>query len=601
MRSDQDHMSIDELKKKIAALPKGSVSKKDINGKTYYYHRWQEDKRRHEKYVPFDEVDELKRKIESRKQLEAELEKLGRVSGSMGQENTTDRQEHAFETHVRIGKELRTYAFSVRNYKKREGYKRLKEYVYGDSFDKVFVLYGLRRTGKTTLIRQILWDMSDEDIEKAAFIQITARDDLARVNRDLRYLEKEGFRYVFMDEVTLMEDFIEGAALFSDIFAACGMKIVLSGTDSLGFLFTEDEQLYDRCEMLHTTFIPYREFETVLGIKGIDEYIRYGGTMSLGGMHYNETSTFASKERADEYVDTAIAHNIQHSLRCYQGGGHFRALQRLYEKDELTSAINRVVEDMNHRFTMEVLTRDFRSSDLAISARNLRRDRSEPTDILDRIDVDTVTSRLMQLLEIRNRNEQSLEPDDECAWQIREYLHLLDLIEYIDVASLPEVNQRGSRTVIAQPGLRYAQADALIKSLMEDQLFSELSLTERNAVTERIRSEIRGRMMEDIVLLETKLAYKEKDIFVLQFPVGEFDMVVADPQKGVCSIYEIKHSREAVPEQYRHLKDEEKCAAVEHRYGSIASRAVIYRGEDQKVDDITYINVEKYLKGLTIV
>ena len=52
-----------------------------------------------------------------------------------------------------------------------------------------------------------------------------------------------------------MEDFIEGAALFSDVFAACGMKIVLSGTDSLGFLFTEDEQLYDRCILMHTTFI----------------------------------------------------------------------------------------------------------------------------------------------------------------------------------------------------------------------------------------------------------------------------------------------------------------------------------------------------------
>ena len=80
------------------------------------------------------------------------------------------------------------------------------------------------------------------------------------------------------------------------------MKIVLSGTDSLGFLFTEDEQLYDRCILLHTTFIPYREFESVLGVHGIDEYIRYGGTMSLGGVHYNETSTFASKESTDEYV-----------------------------------------------------------------------------------------------------------------------------------------------------------------------------------------------------------------------------------------------------------------------------------------------------------
>ena len=159
------------------------------------------------------------------------------------------------------------------------------------------------------------------------------------VNRDLKALEAQGFRYVFLDEVTLMEDFIEGAALFSDVFAACGMKIALSGTDSLGFLFTEDEQLYDRCVLLHTTFIPYREFESVLGIHGIDEYIRYGGTMSLGGVHYNETSTFASKESTDEYVDTAIARNIQHSLRCYQYEGHFRHLRDLYEKGELTSAI----------------------------------------------------------------------------------------------------------------------------------------------------------------------------------------------------------------------------------------------------------------------
>ena len=178
------------------------------------------------------------------------------------------------------------------------------------------------------------------------------------VNRDLKALEEQGFRYVFLDEVTLMEDFIEGAALFSDVFAACGMKIVLSGTDSLGFLFTVDEQLYDRCILLHTTFIPYREFESVLGIHGIDEYIRFGGTMSLGGVHYNETSTFASKKSADEYVDTAIARNIQHSLRCYQYEGHFRHLRDLYDGNELTSAINRVVEDINHRFTLEVLTQD---------------------------------------------------------------------------------------------------------------------------------------------------------------------------------------------------------------------------------------------------
>lgn len=72
--------------------------------------------------------------------------------------------------------------------------------------------------------------MSDEELSKAAFIQISARDTLASVNHDLRLLETKGFCYVFLDEVSLMEDFIEGAALFSDVFAASGMKIVFFGS-----------------------------------------------------------------------------------------------------------------------------------------------------------------------------------------------------------------------------------------------------------------------------------------------------------------------------------------------------------------------------------
>ena len=579
-----------ELEEMIAELPTGSVAKKTVNGREYFYHRWTENKKRKEKYIPFDELEELRAQIEQRKTLEKELKalksKLPKVKASA---------PAAFAANIRTGDALRRFAAPVRAYKKRECFRQLHEYIYGESSGKVFILYGLRRTGKTTMIRQIFAEMSDAELSRSAFIQITAGDTLADVNRDLKALEDNGFQYVFIDEVTLMKDFIEGAALFSDVFAACGMKIVLSGTDSLGFMFTEDEQLYDRCVMLHTTFIPYREFESVLGICGIDEYIRYGGTMSLSGVNYNETSTFATKESADEYVDTAIARNIQHSLRCYQYEGHFRHLRDLYEKNELTSAINRVVEDINHRFTLEVLTRDFKSHDLGISVNNLRRDRTAPTDILDRIDINAVTDSLRKLLEIRNKAEQTVKLDDIHASEIKEYLDLLDLTQEIDVFHLPNVGEKSSRTVIAQPGLRYAQAGALIRSMLLDETFSTLSLQERNAVQERILSEIKGRMMEDIVLLETKLAYPKKQVFVLQFPVGEFDMAVFDPDAGNCQIFEIKHSTEAVPQQRRHLIDEKKCAQTEHRYGPITGKFVLYRGEDQVIDGIQYKNVEKYL------
>ena len=582
-----------ELERLIADLPAGSITKKTVNGKEYFYHRWTEDKKRREKYIPADELEDFRAQIEQRKALERELKALKKQLPKGKSVDTS-----AFTTNVRTGEALHSFASPVRAYRKRECFRQLHDYIYGGQQDKVFILYGLRRTGKTTMIRQIFAEMSEAELAKVAFIQITARDTLADVNRDLKLLEAQGFRYVFLDEVTLMEDFIEGAALFSDVFAACGMKTVLSGADSMGFLFAEDEQLYGRCILLHTTFIPYREFESVLGIHGIDEYIRYGGTMSLGGIHYNETSTFASRESADEYVDTAIARNIQHSLRCYQYEGHFRHLWDLYDKNELTSAINRVVEDINHRFTLEVLSQDWKFHDLGISASNLRRDRKNPTDILDRIDLALVTDSLRKLLEIRNKAEQTVKLDDVHAAEIKEYLDLLDLTREIDVLHLPDVGTKSSRTAIAQPGLRYAQADALIRSLLLDETFSALSLAERTAVQQRILTDIKGRMLKDIVLLETKLATPKKQVFVLQFPVGEFDMVVFDPNAGSCRIFEIKHSEEAAPQQYRHLIDAEKCAQTEHRYGPITGRFVLYRGKDQVVEGIQYQNVEEYLKTL---
>lgn len=595
MSSRDPGTKIRELEQQIAALPRGSIGTKDINGKEYFYHRWYEGKKRREKYVPAEEVEELRSGIQKRKALEAELKKLRSRFNAV---SAAPAPGYSYLTNVRTGSALISYSAPVEGLRKRECFQVLHDYVYGPHQDKVLILYGLRRTGKTTLIRQLLREMTEEDLTKAAFIQITSRDTLASVNQDLRRLEEAGYRYVFCDEVTLMEDFIAGAAIFSDVFAAGGMKIVLSGTDSLGFLFSEDEQLYDRCILLHTTFIPYQEFERVLGIQGIDEYIRYGGTMSLGGVHYNETSTFASKESADQYVDSAIARNIQHSLKYYQEGGHFRHLLELYEKDELTSAINRIVEDYNHRFTLEVLTRDFKSGDLSISQRNLRRDRNHPNDILDRIDMETVTERLRTLLEIRNRQEQSVMITDAHRIEIQEYLRMLDLIHTIPVISFPTAEQQSERTVLAQPGLRYAQADALVKSLMADKIFLDLSLSERNYVLQRILNEIKGRMMEDSILLETTLAYPKKQVFVLQFAIGEFDMVIFDPVGGSCEIFEIKHSKESTPEQYRHLIDPEKCKATEHRYGPIQGKYVFYRGETQTVNEIQYVKVEEYLKSL---
>ncbi len=587
-----------ELEREIAILPEGSITKKKIRDKEYFYHRITLNGKRIENYLDFEEVTELRAQIEKRKALEKQLKELKLLVLPMEEPESEDAELSTFNTTVRVGTQLKSQIAITKNYKKRECIKVLREYIFGRQQDKVFIIYGLRRTGKTTMIRQILTELSEAEFKKAAFIQVKSKNTLADVEADLRVLEGKGFKYVFIDEVTLIEDFIEGAAIFADIYASSGMKIVLSGTDSLGFVFSKEEQLYDRCIMLHTTFIPYREFEEVLGVKSIDEYIRYGGTMSLGGINYNVDTTFSNLKTAEEYIDTAIAKNIQHSLKMYQYGGHFRQLLDLYERGELTNVINRVVENINHSFTRSVVEKTFKSHDISVTATNMLRDRENPINIKEHMDLDAVTFGIMQMLDILNKEEQSIDIEDSHMIQIKEYLALLDLIMEIDLESLPDVNQKSKVIVITQPGMRYAQANAIVENMLLDAKFQELSIKERQRILEKLLNEIRGRMMEDIILLETKIAKPDKKVFKLQFAVGEFDMVVFDQKTLTCQIYEVKYSKEQVPEQYRHIKNEEKCAMTSHRYGDIVGRYVIYRGDNAVVDGVQYLNVEDYLKLL---
>ena len=566
---------IRELENEIATLPVGYISNKKINGKMQQYLQWTENGKKKSQYLDSKSAEELKPLIEKRRKLQAEVKSLKKKLSS-AEEPALVSDEYPIR-NILLSEDLYAFVEKIKGFHKRNCISKLEDYLNNENYGKVFILYGLRRTGKTTLMRQAILSMSEDRLQRTAFIQLEQGDSLSDINVALKMLRKKGIKYVFIDEVTMAEDFIEGAALLSDIYAASGMKIVLSGTDSLGFVFSESEELFDRCIMLHTTYIPYKEFERVLGVSGIDEYIRYGGTMSLGGSHYNEVSTFRTKDSTDEYIDSAIARNIQHSLKFYQEGNHFRALAELYESNELTSAINRVVEDINHRFTIEVLT-----------------------DILDDVDIDSITEELKNALEILNEEEQTVRITDAHRIEIKEYLDLLDLTVDILTETIPVNNNKSYRTAIAQPGLRYSQAVALVYQLLRDEAFQSISAEERHNILERILNEIKGRMMEDIVILETMKANPNKEVFRLQFAVGEFDMVIADPESISCEIYEIKHSDKIVPEQYKNLIDDNKVEATEFRYGKVTKRTVIYRGQNAMDGDICYVNVEDYLRALDI-
>lgn len=601
MKQNIDTKSIAE---QLSHLPKGNITYKTIRGARRMYLQWSEGGKKKSKYVRREDEPTVIELVGKRRELEKILKKSDdKLVVSDGGQATESVSVRKYETNVVLGPELRKMCEPTRKYECRDCYRDLKSFLNRDEDGKVCIVYGLRRTGKTFMIRQAILGLT---LSETAYIKVQTTDSMAMLNRDLLQLSRNGIKNVFVDEVTLMPDFIDSSSLLSDIYASSGMKIVLSGTDSLGFALSVDDELYDRAVMIHTTFIPFREYSRLLGIHNVDEYIRYGGTFRVGEFDLededllDEGASFRDDETTRRYIDTSIAKNIQHSLAGYKAGGHFRHLIDLYEAGELTNAVNRIIEDMNHRFLASVITGEFISHDFG-SSREIDRKRSAAAGevgILDRIDADRITKKLKKILDIRNRDELRVGISADHIKEIKEYLFLLDLIVNAPSETIVSSNKI-DRILFSQPGMRYCQAQALVYSLMNDDEFMIFPAKKRKAVTDIILEDVKGRMLEEITLLETiKTLPRGKRAFKLEFGSGEFDMVIFDENNVNCEIFEIKHSSKIDKNQYKNLLNDEKCTQAEFRYGDIIGRTVLYNGEDTMVDGVVYRNITDYLESL---
>ena len=507
-----------------------------------------------------------------------------------------------FYTNVVTGAGLQALANSVAKYGKRNCFSTLQKFVTGSYDGKICILYGLRRTGKTTLLFQML---SELPIERTAYIKMQTTDDMSRLTKDLKVLFELGYRYVFIDEITLLSDFIDTAAVLSDVFSMMGMKIVVSGTDSLGFAMANRDELYDRSVTIHTSFIPFREYARLLNICSVDSYIEYGGTLKMENMSFDDPDAafdevaFRDDESTRKYIDTAISRNIQHTLKNDHYGEYFNQLRELYEKGELTNVINRIVQHMNHRFVLRVVEDEFKSHDFGSAKELLLHDLpAERATVLYDVDEKQILERLKAIIEVKEKSETTVLITQEHIDKVKKYLLMLDLI--VNCPERYESGKQAEHIVFSQPGMRYAIAKALVYSLMQDAYFASISEADKAYITGKILDDVKGRMLEDIVLLEVrKTAPSTMEAFKFKFDAGgEFDMVIYDKAGQNCRIYEIKHSTEVNEKQTLHLRDAEKCQIVEKRFGPISGKFVLYREKDTFAEGVQYLNVENFLCGL---
>ena len=108
-RNGKDMKAADELRARIAELPRGSLTVKRVNGHKYHYHRIMENGKGRETYVPEAEASALSEGIEERWKLEKELRQLNR-------KNSRRSESDGFLCMVLTGKALKPFAEPVKGF-----------------------------------------------------------------------------------------------------------------------------------------------------------------------------------------------------------------------------------------------------------------------------------------------------------------------------------------------------------------------------------------------------------------------------------------------------------------------------------------------------
>ena len=134
---------------------------------------------------------------------------------------------------------------------------------------------------------------------------------------------------------------------------------------------------------------------------------------------------------------------------------------------------------------------------------------------------------------------------------------------------------------------------------MNDSYFASINESDKEIVIDKILSDVKGRMLEDIVLLETSLSFKPdyKVFKYISYQYGEIDMVIY--HKNSFDMYEIKHSDKiAYDNQTKYLNDKNITGLLKQKYGEMNKKCVLYNGISTLEKDIHYLNVAEYLNSL---
>lgn len=466
----------------------------------------------------------------------------------------------------------------------------------------ILVLYGLRRTGKTTIMEQAIEHYKDK--EKCAFFEVDKGDTLDDVKRCIIEESKNGTTIICFDEITKANDFITNSAAIADVFAKEGMRILVTGTDSLGFHFADGSELYDRTVRVNTTHISFAEHCRVLNTKDIDDYIQYGGLMKKGE---KEARIIHDYESACKYLDSAVAENISRSIQRNPEDNCLEVLNL----SELKTIIEKMVERYSGVFSKKIMQEELKKVSV-----------NSPVDKLSGIvDAEIIYKLTMESKNITRDFVQMINADtaikhtitDEIVLTLEKCLldmNLLSVTPQMEYYYTDETGwlERGTRHeyYIIQPAIKYYHLQKGKEFIENEDYYKDLSSIEKKFMQDKLDEKIKGDMTEQIIIFDVSKDLPRNKYSVLK-PVfyidgqrkGEYDMLIYDKEKDRYWGFEVKHTTSPHHLQAKHLQNERFKEILDAKYGDKENVAILYRGESFTTPTKTlYLNITEFMLAI---
>lgn len=430
--------------------------------------------------------------------------------------------------------------------------------------DTIYILRGMRRTGKTTALYQMANYLAKEGFT-VGYVSVRYM-----LEKKIHYSELEdlvtelfgNYDYLFIDEYSYLEDGLENLRNLYDSMK--GVKLVITGSDSL----TLTEPLLCKENIFRVSYsnlsrVSYKELNRLLGVTSLDDNRVYYGT--LVGVSENDNESVSKN-----WLNLSIISNIANSIRKSE------ILQSKY-KD-----INRVLSKSKDNSFLEACVYDVLVS-IALDRNISYKNSFNYLKNISQVEKDVVKSILgVDNIDNYFRNKYRQELRNE----VIEVLCKLGVLEPIDLYTN---SMSGGATEV--------------KYIITLPYIYDTILNVCKFVCENASGDISvvGHYLENVIIGNVIITHPEYRVSMARYKHIPFELdMIIEKNDGKALFYEIKNTTKT-GESINYVNRKE---LLDDFSNTICEAFVLYNGVERKVNYaehkhiLSYVNISNFLLSL---